>query len=859
IFPKEEQRKAADEVLRELIGARLLTSYEDSVEIIHESLLSAWPRLVRWQTQDADGAQLRDQLHQAAQAWQDRGRPEDLLWTGTAHRELMLWRERYRGGLTQTEQGFADASTRLAERRRRRKQIVRSALLAAALVVAAVTSSLWRQARKETLRAEAAHLLALGRLELQDRPSAALAYSLASLEHTDSSEARRFAVEALWHGAAAFVLSDNVNTADFSPDGQWLATGGVMSGVRLWARVGGAPRTLGKPDRGSPVQFGPGSDLLAAGGPKKVRFWSLPEGSELNSAELGGHTFFTRRGSHLFSFTTTSEKRQGVRDWTLPEGDQDVTALDLSDVTDWDIDASGEWLLTGRGNGVYVSPLRDSSPEKTRLVGEHVTTVAWVMWHPTAPRIVSNDERGEVRIWSFLRESGQLERRFQSPIPQPEAELDPQDSWMVLAPGGARSTGDVAHLWDLKGPPDAEPIVLRNGDVTWLNQSMFDPQGHWFVTANAEFGILWPLLQKRSRVLRGQSPPYIDIEFTPDGNELISSSNDGTVRLWPLAARAGEQSRILWEDATARLSPYLEVDREGRNVLVASPHDPRAWLLSLGRGEPRPMPGLAKGDGWILSSTFSPDGRLVVAARLFPSRLQIWDLQSGEVRTLDTLVPGEEGCHPEGYEGSVGDLEFLPDSRLLTVGVQGIRVWDLDRGTSELIRPCRSAVEEPLMAIDRAGQQVLVVDKGMVTRVATLSVLELETRTFHQITSHGNRVSTAAFDPSGTILVTGDWDGVVRVGSVAGGEPHLLFGHTLEISSVAVSPDGKWIASGSQDGTIRLWPMPEGTAFQTLSYEEILERVRASTNLRIVPDESSDTGYRMEIGPFPGWKTLPSW
>jgi WD40 repeat protein len=147
----------------------------------------------------------------------------------------------------------------------------------------------------------------------------------------------------------------------------------------------------------------------------------------------------------------------------------------------------------------------------------------------------------------------------------------------------------------------------------------------------------------------------------------------------------------------------------------------------------------------------------------------------------------------------------------------------------------------------------------MVTRVATLSVLELETRTFHQITSHGNRVSTAAFDPSGTILVTGDWDGVVRVGSVAGGEPHLLFGHTLEISSVAVSPDGKWIASGSQDGTIRLWPMPEGTAFQTLSYEEILERVRASTNLRIVPDESSDTGYRMEIGPFPGWKTLPSW
>jgi hypothetical protein len=53
--------------------------------------------------------------------------------------------------------------------------------------------------------------------------------------------------------------------------------------------------------------------------------------------------------------------------------------------------------------------------------------------------------------------------------------------------------------------------------------------------------------------------------------------------------------------------------------------------------------------------------------------------------------------------------------------------------------------------------------------------------------------------------------------------------------------------------------MPEGTPFHRLPYEEILERVRAHTNLRVVPDDSSGTGYREEIGPFPGWKKLPSW
>jgi WD40 repeat protein len=109
------------------------------------------------------------------------------------------------------------------------------------------------------------------------------------------------------------------------------------------------------------------------------------------------------------------------------------------------------------------------------------------------------------------------------------------------------------------------------------------------------------------------------------------------------------------------------------------------------------------------------------------------------------------------------------------------------------------------------------------------------------------------------IVVTGDLDGVVRAGPVTGEEPHLLFGHELDVSSVAVSPDGKRIASGSQDGTIRLWPMPEGTPFHTLPYEEILKRLRSFTNLRVVRDDASGTGYRVDVGPFPGWKTLPVW
>jgi WD40 repeat protein len=122
-------RGRGESILRELVGARLLTSYEVAgtagrpghhrVELAHESLLTAWPRLIRWRTQDEESAQLRDQLRQAAHLWDEKGRTADLLWTGTAYREFALWRDRYGAPLTSVEVAFAAAMTDQARRRRR--------------------------------------------------------------------------------------------------------------------------------------------------------------------------------------------------------------------------------------------------------------------------------------------------------------------------------------------------------------------------------------------------------------------------------------------------------------------------------------------------------------------------------------------------------------------------------------------------------------------------------------------------------------------------------------------------------------------------------------------------------------------
>ena len=45
----------------------------------------------------------------------------------------------------------------------------------------------------------------------------------------------------------------------------------------------------------------------------------------------------------------------------------------------------------------------------------------------------------------------------------------------------------------------------------------------------------------------------------------------------------------------------------------------------------------------------------------------------------------------------------------------------------------------------------------------------------------------------------------------------------------------------------------------TLPHDELLAKLRSLTNLRAVPDPASDTGWKIEIGPFPGWADVPTW
>src|SRR5262245_39883693 len=66
-------------VLGLLVSARLVTTEEDSVELAHEALARAWPRLRSWLDEDAAGQRIFRHLATAADGWESPGHPAEAL------------------------------------------------------------------------------------------------------------------------------------------------------------------------------------------------------------------------------------------------------------------------------------------------------------------------------------------------------------------------------------------------------------------------------------------------------------------------------------------------------------------------------------------------------------------------------------------------------------------------------------------------------------------------------------------------------------------------------------------------------------------------------------------------------------
>jgi WD40 repeat protein len=282
--------------------------------------------------------------------------------------------------------------------------------------------------------------------------------------------------------------------------------------------------------------------------------------------------------------------------------------------------------------------------------------------------------------------------------------------------------------------------------------------------------------------LKGHQGQVYSVSFSPNGQYLATTGQDGTARLWDLS---GKQIAVFLVGEAKVKSVSFSPD--GQHLATAS-EDGTAQLWNLSGKQLAQFKGHSKK---LTTVSFSPDGQYLVTAGE-DGTARLWNLS------------GEQLAQFDAHKGAVWSVSFSPDGqRLATAGEDGkVRLWDLSG--KELAQ--FNGHNNPVLALSFSpdGKRLVTVTRDGTTRLWSLSG-ELQA----QWKSSRAWVLSASFSPDGRNIATAGADGTARLWDLSGQQLAELKGHQGWIYRVSFSPDGQRLATAGSDGTARLWDLSQ--------------------------------------------------
>ncbi len=294
---------------------------------------------------------------------------------------------------------------------------------------------------------------------------------------------------------------------------------------------------------------------------------------------------------------------------------------------------------------------------------------------------------------------------------------------------------------------------------------------------------------EEERTLIGHSDSVVAVAITFDGQRVVSGSDDNTLKVWNLAT--GEEERTLIGHSGPVVAVAITFDGQ-RVVSGSSDNTLKVWNLATGEEE-RTLTGHGR---WVLAVAISPDGEWVVSGSS-DNTLKVWNLATGEEeRTLT------------GHGRYVNAVAISADGQRVVSGSSDgtLKVWNLATGEEERTLTGHGHYVNAV-AISPDEQRVVSASSDKTLKVWNLATGE-EERT---LTGHGDYVNAVAISPDEQRVVSASSDKTLKVWNLGTGEEqHTLIRYGDYVNAVAISPDGQRVVSGSSDNTLKVWNLATG-------------------------------------------------
>ena len=671
---------------------------------------------------------------------------------------------------------------------------------------------------------------------------------------------RRFGNLALSH-------AEEVGCVCYSPDGKWVASGGIDGTVVVWDAATGAPIRILPGESffvANPAAFSSDGKLLATvlDADKSICLWDTATW-EL-AGRLHGHSDVV------------------VRVAFSPDGKTLASC-------------SGAYHSDGEKHPDFTVRLWDVAARKLKFtLSGHKAGVMGLAWSPDGTIVASGGWDCRLILWDAT--SGKLLRQLEtSPKDEPKTETVVA---LAFSMDGKRlisgSFDTCIRHWDVAS--GAEVKDLLHNASGWVSDVVVLPSGKSYVTADYSGAVtLWDI-DTANRIRTMMCGNFCDtVAVSPDGKTLVSGNRDNAVRFWDV--ETGQQKL---SQECKHGSVYAIVFSPDGSRIVTGHHDGSSilWNVQSGAVEQR-FSGNSKGvkqlfwNGAAVTSvgwdkkicTWNPATGAELRQIEFPrqhSRLSLdpasgaWTTvtDSGDVVLLDgqsgaVRQTAEKNRSLENTHGSVNDhtvyepclynAVFEPGGERIVAGdsLGSIYAWNLAANTLSLVAEKKADESYDRLEISPDGRFIAAMTQN------TLRVIEWASgKQLFKVDGYG----AVAFAPDSRTIAIGQRHIIALIDVFTGKERLRLPGHRSQvgqssITALAFSLDGRRLASGGSDGTALLWniqpkaaaaPAPLNDADLLRAWEDLAADPPAAfsaVNKLIAADEPAVALLRARVEP----------